>query len=71
MKIAWSRCESSCCCVVIDRMMRCVARWHYGLSREDKAVRRGQCSAGNLTFDRGRGRGRKSEGKRKKERKKV
>ena len=48
MKIAWSRCESSCC-VVIDRMMRCEAGWHYGLSGKNKAVRGGQ-SSGDLSW---------------------
>jgi hypothetical protein len=38
MKVAWSRRSTSCQFVVIDRMMRCEGRWHYGLSGEDKAV---------------------------------
>lgn len=35
MKIAWS---SPRVVLMIDRMMRCEAGWHYGPIREDKAV---------------------------------
>jgi hypothetical protein len=52
--------------VLIDRMMRCGARWHYGLSGRDKAVYRRQFS-GNQRLRRGVVSGREEKERRKKE----